>query len=116
MGGSKWFVSNSSEINDLSEGSYNLKVYNYNCDTNPYEAQYQIKSPKEIQIDLSAYNGSGCNESDLGRLEIFVEGGNPPYEILYESDEGSSGILNGLSESDLKTISELQNGKYKLLL
>ena len=37
-----------------------------------------------------------------------------PYEILYESNEGSSGILNGLLESDLRTISGLQNGKYNI--
>lgn len=112
--GPNGFVSNSREINNLSEGSYNLKVYNYNCDTNPYEAQYQINSPEEIQIGISAYNGSGCNESASGRLEILIEGGNPPYEILYESNEGSSGILNGLLESDLRTISGLQNGKYNI--
>ena len=44
----------------------------------------------------------------------MIEGGNPPYEILYESNEGSSGILNGLLESDLRTISGLQNGKYNI--
>ena len=44
----------------------------------------------------------------------MIEGGNPQSEILYESNEGSSGILNGLLESDLRTISGLQNGKYNI--
>lgn len=113
--GPNGFVSNSTEIIDLSEGVYQLKVYNNACNTNPYEAQYIIEEPGPLEAQIWAYNGSGCNETSTGRIEVLVKGGEAPYEVLYNS-ETTTGVTNGLDENNVKVINGLEDGAYQITI
>jgi gliding motility-associated-like protein len=87
-------VSDQPTVSSLAAGTYSVTIFNqFGCST---EEVFEIDQPEPLVINVAEVNSPLCTYSGLGNAEITIEGGTPPYQVLWSGDPGS------LSNSELE--------------
>lgn len=101
LGGVIYEVTDSTELfESLSSGTYNIGGTDSNgCTLTPVFTN--IEEPKELEISIIGINTVSCGDQG-GEIEIEVNGGTEPYDILWSTGES------------VEFIDSLQEGLYSI--
>jgi hypothetical protein len=88
------FLSNTSQIGNLSAGSYNLTVTDSAGAV--YQQEVTITAPKALTL-LAQVSTVSCNGDASGSIDMMVQGGTAPYTYMLDDSIQSHGLFSGLS-------------------
>ncbi|PHI20140.1 hypothetical protein CEQ90_09325 [Lewinellaceae bacterium SD302] len=95
------------ELFDLEECEYKVKVTDANgC----MDMETQVVDPSPVDIFTATPVPGPCGA--LGRIDVFINGGDPPYQLLYSGPQSGSLTVNTNSVS----LNDLPAGTYTLIL
>lgn len=83
------------EISNLAPGNYTA-ILNNNIGC-PDTLEIDIIEPAALEIELISMSDPLCHDSDDGAAGIEIQGGTPPYSVLWSADNAASGTsMDGL--------------------
>lgn len=88
------FLSNTSQIGNLSAGSYNLTVTDSAGAV--YQQEVTITAPKALTL-LAQVSTVSCNGDASGSIDMMVQGGTAPYTYMLDDSIQNHGLFSGLS-------------------
>ncbi len=88
----------------LVAGTYAVTVTDQkNCQTS---ATTQIEEPDLLTINLSISNSLNCTDATDGALNATINGGTPPYDLLWEDGSNSPNRNNLMAGSYMLTVTD----------
>lgn len=108
------FASNDKNIDGLGAGLYHVKVTDENGCRKELKDILVSQPSSGIAIDLLNRIPPKCHDSFDGRIEIQTGGGNPPYAIEWQKEDGP-GVFLPVPGNSL-TLSQVGSGTYKVLV
>ena len=88
------FLSNTSQIGNLSAGSYNLTVTDSAGAV--YQQEVSITAPQALTL-LAQVSTVSCNGDASGSIDMMVQGGTAPYTYMLDDSIQIHGLFSGLS-------------------
>ncbi len=93
-------ISNSSQVNNLSNGMYDFIVKDLNNCT--ISKLYEINEPDEILITLENLNNVDCYGESTGSIEVSVNNAKGNYQIFWTNSSKNTLMLNNISSNSYK--------------
>jgi|GEM_PF-709455 len=108
--GSNGFTSNTQNVSNLPSGSYSVRVTDENGCFRELNNILVNQPPSGVLISVLNVIEPDCHDSDNGRIEIQVAGGNPGYTFSWFRDNGMGSFVPLPSTSS--TLSNIGAGTY----
>ncbi|MCB0641329.1 MAG: SprB repeat-containing protein, partial [Phaeodactylibacter sp.] len=82
-------------IDNLSAGTYTVLLTDiHGCTDN---AQYEVPEPDPLEAEVFEITPFTCNNTNDAAVEVFPEGGTPPYAYTWGPIASSTAVLSGIS-------------------
>ncbi|GHT76779.1 hypothetical protein FACS189463_2500 [Bacteroidia bacterium] len=102
---------------NLSAGDYRVVVTDGSREPNTASVDYRLKEPDKVLATLINVQDVSCFDSDNGKVQITVGGGNENYELLYKESADDVFQKKTISKpANVFSIDNLKAGEYQFFV